>query len=271
MSNTPDRAPLVRAIAQVVREHVAKAFRQLTEKFEALEQRVADALASIPPPQKGEKGDPGGPGDRGDPGPKGDKGDPGERGSSVTAADVLPALRDELRQAIAAIPAPKDGTSVTVDDVLPVLERMVETRVATWALEFERRAADTLQRAVDRLPAPAAGKDGRDGVDGLGFDDLTVDYDGERAVTLRFARGEQVREHNLILPVVLDRGVFKDGTAYVPGDGVTWAGSYWIAQRSTSAKPETSDDWRLAVRKGRDGKNGERGRDFRAEPVKAGP
>ncbi|MEG7651978.1 hypothetical protein U2441_15685, partial [Listeria monocytogenes] len=32
------------------------------------------------------------------------------------------------------------------------------------------------------------------------------------------------------LPVVLDKGIWKAGN-YVPGDGVTWGGSYWIAQK----------------------------------------
>lgn len=262
-----DLPAIARAIASVVREHVAAALSGLLERLERLERSLAELPA-------GPKGDPGERGEKGDPGEKGDRGNPGERGldgTSVVASDVLPALRDELREAVAAFPVPKDGTSVTADDVLPALERALEAHVARWALEFERRAADTLQRAVDRLPKPDNGKDGKDGRDGLGFDDLTVDFDGERTITLRFQRGDVVREQSLILPIVLDRGVYKEGGAYAPGDGVTWAGCYWIAQRSTRAKPETDDSWRLAVRKGRDGKNGERGKDYRPEPVRAMP
>ncbi len=40
------------------------------------------------------------------------------------------------------------------------------------------------------------------------------------------------------------------------GDGATWDGSFWIAQKQTQDKPGTSDAWRLAVKKGRDGKDG---------------
>jgi hypothetical protein len=55
---------------------------------------------------------------------------------------------------------------------------------------------------------------------------------------------------------VIDRGVFKDGTEYDKGDGVTWGGSFWIAQRDTQSKPDAGNgDWRLAVKKGRDGKD----------------
>lgn len=102
------------------------------------------------------------------------------------------------------------------------------------------------------------GERGEKGADGLGFDDLDVTYDGARGITLRFARGEQVKEFAFSLPVVLDAGVYKDGNGYQAGDGVTWGGQYWIATEDTSAKPDTSKDgkpWRLAVRKGRDGKD----------------
>lgn len=104
------------------------------------------------------------------------------------------------------------------------------------------------------------GAPGRDGTDGLGFDDMTAEHDGERGFTLRFARGDQTKEFNFTLPVVLDRGVFKDGNSYEPGDAVTWGGSLWIAQKATSDKPEAGDGWRLAVKRGRDGKQGDAGK-----------
>src|SRR5215467_9963757 len=55
--------------------------------------------------------------------------------------------------------------------------------------------------------------------------------------------------------IVLDVGVWKDGTTYVAGDGVTFGGSFFIAQTTTTAKPATSQDWRMAVRAGKDGRN----------------
>ena len=54
--------------------------------------------------------------------------------------------------------------------------------------------------------------------------------------------------------IVLDAGVWKEGTIYVPGDGVSFGNSFFIAQTATSAKPPC-DDWRLAVRAGRDGRD----------------
>ena len=37
---------------------------------------------------------------------------------------------------------------------------------------------------------------------------------------------------------------------------MTWGGSLFIAQADTEAKPETNDDWKLAVKRGRNGKDG---------------
>jgi hypothetical protein len=97
---------------------------------------------------------------------------------------------------------------------------------------------------------------GADGNDGLGFDDMAVEYDGERAITVRYARGDKVKEMAIFMPVVIDRGVYKENTDYVPGDAVTWKGSLWIAQRNSRAKPdEASLEWRLAVKRGRDGRD----------------
>jgi hypothetical protein len=75
--------------------------------------------------------------------------------------------------------------------------------------------------------------------------------DGGR--TLRWAIGETV--HEIKTALVLDAGVWKEGTAYVAGDGVTMGGSFFIAQADTSAKPGKSDEWRLAVKRGTDGRD----------------
>jgi hypothetical protein len=103
----------------------------------------------------------------------------------------------------------------------------------------------------------AAGNDGIDGKDGIGFDDLNVLHDGERGVTLRFTRGDTVKDFPIEFPIWLDRGVWVQ-RSYARSDGVSWNGSFWIAQRDTEGKPDTADSgWRLAVKRGRDGKNGQ--------------
>lgn len=85
--------------------------------------------------------------------------------------------------------------------------------------------------------------------------------DGGR--TLCLALGETA--HEIKTATVLDAGIWKDGTAYVAGDGVTWGGSFFIAQAATTAKPGGSDDWRLAVKRGNDGK------DLRSEEKRGPP
>ena len=99
------------------------------------------------------------------------------------------------------------------------------------------------------------GEPGKPGKDGFGFEDLDVAQLNERDVLIRFVRGEDKKEFPLRFGSWTDRGVYKADTAYQAGDGVTWGGSFWIAQRETSDKPETSDAWRLAVKRGRDGKD----------------
>jgi integrin beta 3 len=115
-------------------------------------------------------------------------------------------------------------------------------------------------RALARLPGPR-GADGPPGKDGLGFDDMSVAYDGERSFTLQFKRGKELREFPFKVPLLIDRGVWREGR-YERGDVVTFGGSAFIAQEDTDEKPETGKAWRLAVKSGRNGKpgvNGEKG------------
>lgn len=233
------------------------------EAHESLEARLDSAVKAIPTPENGKDGAPGADGK------DGAAGADGKDGASVTADDVLPTLKQEVKRLFDALPVPKDGhdgkdgepgrdgadgKSVTVEEVQELLVTVNEATFAKWALEFERRAVDMMERAVERLPKPANGKDG---LDGFGFDDLSVEHDGTGGVTLRFVRGEHAKEFSLQLPVFIDRGVWREDTAdYRKGDGVTFGGSFYIAQKELPAgKPGESGDWRLAVKKGRDGRN----------------
>ncbi len=175
----------------------------------------------------------------------------------VKRLEVLEAQRPERGEKGEAGPqgapgaAGLEGRSITLDDVLPVLKSMQ----AEWALDFEKRAQGLFQKAVDAIPKPIDGKDGRDGTNGVGWDDMQVEHDGKRGVTLKWIKGDAQHIAEIVIPCVIDAGFFKEGQTYEQGDGVTFGGSYWIAQKATSAKPEVgTEDWRLAVRKGRDGK-----------------
>jgi integrin beta 3 len=117
------------------------------------------------------------------------------------------------------------------------------------------------------------GKDGSPGINGKdGFSledfDIVTEDDG-RTFVLSFQRGDVVMRRELKTAAVLDRGVWKDGN-YLRGDGVTWGGSFFIAQRDTDAKPETPDSgWRLAIKRGQNGKDGKPGQ--KGDPGGQGP
>ena len=88
--------------------------------------------------------------------------------------------------------------------------------------------------------------------------------DGGR--TLRWAIGDTV--HEIKTAVVLDAGVWKEGAAYVAGDAVSHGGSLFIAQAATSERPGKSDQWRLAVKRGNDGKDMRTEEKRQPEPVR---
>jgi hypothetical protein len=103
------------------------------------------------------------------------------------------------------------------------------------------------------------GRDGRDGTDGepgLGFDDLDVDYDGYRTMTLRWQRGERVVEKSFTLPVIIYQGIWKEGVDYSAGDATTFSGGIWVAREATRDKPgDGPSAWTLATKPGRNGKS----------------
>jgi hypothetical protein len=52
------------------------------------------------------------------------------------------------------------------------------------------------------------------------------------------------------------RGVFQEGSAYLPGNVTTFQGSMWICRTATMLKPgDGSSSWQLACKRGRDGKD----------------
>ena len=115
------------------------------------------------------------------------------------------------------------------------------------------------------------GKDGRDGIDGkdgLGFDDLEILHDGERAFTFRLARdGIEPKSWTYSVPAQIYRGVHKDGAQHERGDTVTWGGSLYHCNQPTMGKPGAGKDWTLAAKRGQDGKDGKPGAKGEAGPA----
>lgn len=263
---------LAAATAMIVKEHVSAAVAPLLSRIETLEKRptepdnvvilrlVQEEVARIPAPENGKDADP-------------------ELVASLVA--------EQVERAVAAIPAPQDGKSVGVEDVAPLIEAEVGKAVEALPVprsikgvivNREGQAVFTysdgttenigqiagrdgtdvdwaavevkLRELVDAIPRP---KDGKDGFDLEDFDCQPVD---ERTIKLMFSRGDAVHSYELEFPVTIYRGVFKLDEDYARGDATTWGGSLWIAEKATSAKPDSPDSgWRLAVKKGRDGKD----------------
>lgn len=253
------------AVRSIVAEEIGKAATPILGEVdrrvgEAVTKVVAEEVAKIPAPQNGKDADP---------------------------EEVASLVAEQVERAVAAIPAPQDGKSVGVEDVAPLIAEEVGKAVADLpvprsikgvVVDREGKAVFTysdgstenigqvvgrdgtdvdwavvevkLRELVDAIPRP---KDGKDGFNLEDFDCQPVD---ERTIKLMFARGEAMHSYELKFPVPLDRGVFREGEEYETGDGVTWGGSWWIAQRATTEKPDGPDSgWRLATKKGRDGKD----------------
>jgi hypothetical protein len=162
--------------------------------------------------------------------PIAEKGDCGEDADMEEVARLIDErVAAEVERRVAELPKAKDGESVHPDTIALMV----------------REAADKL---VAALPKP------KDGSDGFGLEDFDVELgeDG-RTLSLRFVRGEVRVERQVRLSSIIDRGVYRPEMKYEKGDGVTYGGSFWIAQLDEPAdKPGISEQWRLAVKRGRD-------------------
>lgn len=186
---------------------------------------------------------------------------PNTKAIATLIDEALDARMEMIAAKVADIPVPqakpgvgiknsfidRDGCLVQVYDdgrtenVGPVVGKSVDTHAL----------AEMIADAMERQPKP---KDGIDGRDGIGFDDLAMEHDGERTFTLRATAGERTKQCSITVPLPIDRGVWAPGR-YEKGDTVTFAGSMFIAQDDTDEKPESGASWRLAVKRGRDGKD----------------
>lgn len=168
----------------------------------------------------------------GERGPQGEKGEAGERGADG-----------------------KDGTGLAdalIDRDGALVLTMTDGRAKTLGVVVGRDGAD--------------GKNGRDGID---FDKCVGHFDAERGYVLTLSAGDTSVEH--VLPYMRHGGFWSEGKGAKAGESWTHDGALWIAKRDNGSKPclENREDWILAARKGRDGKDGRNGID-RTAPVKVG-
>ncbi|QNH21255.1 hypothetical protein HEP73_02169 [Xanthomonas sp. GW] len=194
--------------------------------------------------------------------------------------DADPAAIDKaVAAAVAALPAPKDGR-----DADPVSDEQIGVQVAKHlAAHPPKDGSDGVGLAgaiIDRgghlvittTKGEAIKLDkvvGKDGLDGLSFESAAGHYDAERGFVITLAAGE--RRNELVLPYMVHRGFWREGLGTKAGQSITHDGALWIAKRDNASRPclENEQDWALAARKGRDGKDGKSVR-VPVEPVKLG-
>lgn len=229
-----------RQLGEQVKTLIQSATQPLATRLEAVEQR-----AGVPGPagerglkgeqgERGEKGEPGergAPGEHGETGARGEKGEPGERGQKGDQG----------------IP----GRDALALDILPAIDQSRSYPRGTYARHQNglwRAAADT--DGLRNWECIVAG------IAGFAFEQTD-----ERNLTLTatLSDGSQV-QHAVKFTHPIDRGVYTADGLYLKGDGVTWGGSWFVAQDDhPTDKPGTSDQWRLAVKRGRDGRDGKDG------------
>ncbi|GAA6121455.1 phage portal protein [Acidovorax sp. FG27] len=282
-----DVAPMV---AEQVAQQVSKAVQELPAPKDGasitpddvaplLAELVAKAVAEIPTPKDGKDADPLVVAEMVSkavaeiPKP--------QDGRSVTAEDVAPMVAEEVSKAVAAIPRPKDGESVPAEAVQKMVDEAVTKALSAVAApkdgEPGRDALQLeLQPAIDLEKTYARGTYARhagglwrafEATKGLhgwecvveGIAALAIQQDGrEFTLVAKTSSGDEVRK-SIKVAALVDRGVFKAGTDYEAGDGVTWGGSFFIAQKDapTGHPGEPgSNGWRLAVKRGRDATKG---------------
>jgi len=234
-------------------------------------------------------------------GPQGERGPAGESGVAPTVAEVaeavLPTVKEAALVEVAKIEprAGKDADPAEiVERLMPVVREQLEALVKAIPLARDGRDGAPGRDAAQVEVMPALDEkrvyprstfaqhkgglwrshkttEGMLGWDCIvrGVDSLDIEQDAEDPRLFRVVStlSDGTREEKqLRIPAVIDRGVFKDGEEYQKGDGVTWARHYWIAKRDTKAKPDGGDDWRLAVKSGRDGRDGKDGKDGERGP-----
>jgi integrin beta 3 len=108
-------------------------------------------------------------------------------------------------------------------------------------------------------PPGPAGEKGKDGFD-LREAKWSSEDGGRTIVVTMMHKGLPIDRQEVKTNVMLYRGLWKNGMRADAGDVVTSDGSIWVALIETVEKPGSiAKDWRLACKRGHDGKDGERG------------
>lgn len=173
-------------------------------------------------------------------------------GTSVDAGEVKQMVLDAVKAAVAEIPAAKDGKDgddgrdAAHLEILPEIDEAKSYKRGQWASH-----KGGLWRAFEKTAGMRGWECIVDGIDEISFEKFTG---REIKIKMVKASGTEI-ESSVNMPVMLYKGIFREGEEYVEGDNVTYAGSLWYCNKSTRERPGTgSEEWQLAAKRGRDGK-----------------
>jgi hypothetical protein len=160
----------------------------------------------------------------------------------------------------------------------PVLARLAVTDTRLEGLAGAVTDLGTMRERLavleTRAPVPGpTGPAGRDGVDGVGFDDLALEQLDATTVTLKAIRGDVIKTIGTVtFPVGTFVGDFDAGRGYTPGNIVRYKSALWHCQTATAlapdggtfehgraAGPQGKDCWMLLLRDGKRGVDGKHG------------
>lgn len=275
------------AAVEAVKKYIAERENTLAARIKELE----DKLAALPVPKDGKDGAsvtiedvtpilkelisslelP--KGEKGDKGDDGLDGENGKDGTSVSMEDVsaqierlfdavpkldvaltIGALEKQIGERIdeavskIAIPQPRDGEDGRDALDLEVLAEIDEEK--SYRRGMFARHKGGLFRSFEQTRGMRGWECIVDGVDSV-----DIEFDGERGVKMQMVKSSgDIVEKAFTIPALVYRGIYKEDDAFQKGDAVTYGGSLFIALKDApEGRPETSQDWKLAVKRGRDG------------------
>lgn len=182
-------------------------------------------------------------------------------GESVTLEQVRPMIEERVAAEVKALPAPKDGVGLAgaiIDRQGDLIVTFTDGRTKELGRVVgkdvdQAAVTEAIQAEFAKLPVP------KDGQDGVGFDDMTVEMVDEKTVALIFTKGDVIKETRFPIAVPIHRGFWSGDKEYLPGDSVSYQGHLFFAKEITKVRPDPdaagdAGPWQLSVKRGRDGK-----------------
>lgn len=204
-----------------------------------IEQTVQNVMAAHPKPKDGAAGK---------------DGTAGKDGVSVNVDSIVLMVNEAVERAIAKIPHPRDGEDGRdASQINPLPSIDLKRSYARGQFADHKGGMVRAVRQTDPLEGVTLEQAGWV-VCMKGIASEVEEEQGRiRRRTTTYTDGTTwVRESKTT--ELRYHGLWKAG-AYERGDSVTWNGSGWHCERDTTDEPETSDAWKLMVKRGRDGKS----------------